>query len=201
MKKLRKPLVVANWKMNILPSKACQLAEEIKNRTNNTGIDIVIAPPYTHLALMSHLSSADFSLGAQNVHSEVSGAFTGSISVDMLKDLQVQYVILGHSERRESNINENIFLEKKIDNCLRGKLNIIYCCGESLEVRQRNEEKEFVISQLEDSFSKLKVWSPQQIVIAYEPIWAIGTGLTASAEQADVIHLCIRNWIADQFGD
>lgn len=200
MNKLRKPLVAANWKMNILPSQACQLAEQIRNSTHQLPVEVVVAPPFTHLALMSHLPAGNFSLAAQNVHAEESGAYTGSISVAMLKDLGVEYIILGHSERRESNNNENKLLPKKISTCLNSNVKVIYCCGESKEQRENHNEKQFVKNQLEENFAELRTWDHHNLIIAYEPIWAIGTGLTASSEQAEEMHLFIRNWLENKYG-
>ncbi len=200
MNKHRKSLVAANWKMNVLPSEAFQLAEMVKINTHDLELEVVIAPPYTHLALMTHLSSGNFSLGAQNAHYDGSGAYTGSISIAMLKDLKVEYIILGHSERREAYQMENDLLPKKIEACLRSNIKIIYCCGEPKEQRENKYEKEYVKNQLDHSFNFITEWDSKKIIIAYEPIWAIGTGLTASSDQADEMHKFIRDWIADKYG-
>ncbi|NOT36546.1 MAG: triose-phosphate isomerase [Saprospiraceae bacterium] len=201
MNKNRKAFVAANWKMNVLPSKAVQLAEDIIEACGNLHVDVVIAPPFTHLSLMKQLIFNNFSLAAQNVHFEDYGAHTGSVSVPMLKDLNVEYVILGHSEIREANHLENSLLPMKINACLKADLSIIYCCGEPKEEREKQNEKQYVKRQLDENFSQLIEWNSEKIIIAYEPIWAIGTGLTASSEQADEMHAFIRNWIGKKYGD
>lgn len=197
---MKRPIVAANWKMNVLPSEACHLAEQIRQSTAGLGVEIVVAPPYTHLALLSHLRTPQFSLGAQNVHNASSGAYTSGISVAMLKDLQVEYVIVGHSERREAFPSEKDLISDKILAILQGGLKVIYCCGESRSVRESGNELDFVESQLGYDFRDVQRWDPGKIVIAYEPIWAIGTGLTASPEQAGAMHLGIRQWLRSRYG-
>lgn len=197
---MKRPIVAANWKMNVLPSEACHLAEQIRHSTTGLGVEIVLAPPYTHLALLSHLRSPQFSLGAQNVHNANSGAYTSGISVAMLKDLQVEYVIVGHSERREAFPSEKDLISDKIRAILEGGLKVIYCCGENRIVRESGKELDFVASQLAYDFRAVKLWEPDNVVIAYEPIWAIGTGLTASPEQAGTMHTAIRLWLKSHFG-
>ncbi len=196
----RKSLVVANWKMNILPSKAYELANEIKVLSRYSGVEVVVAPPYTHLALLSELRDQNFSIGAQNVHFARFGAYTGGISAEMLVDLKVEFVILGHSERREAYPSESDFIADKIGTCLNAGIKVIYCCGEPEKVRKDGDAENYVLSQLEYDFRKLTHWQERQLNIAYEPIWAIGTGLTATAEQAQQMHLNIRNWISRQYG-
>lgn len=196
---MRRSLVAANWKMNVLPSEAFRLANSIKLLTSNLNLEIVVAPPYTHLALMSHLPGHHFSLGAQNVHPEKAGAFTSGISTEMLKDLKVEYVIIGHSERREAYPNESLLIPRKIEACLNSNLKVIYCCGESIETRKSHEEFNFVGNQLNSDFLNLEQWNSNNLIIAYEPIWAIGTGLTATPEQAEEMHLFIRRWLKNKY--
>ncbi|MEO6190818.1 MAG: triose-phosphate isomerase [Saprospiraceae bacterium] len=197
--RIRKPLIAANWKMNVLPSEAFHLADHINSLTKDLNVDIVVAPPFTHLAFLKPLYGGNFSLGAQDVHSSPMGAHTGGVSVAMLKDLGVEYIIVGHSERRAEYESENALIRKKIDVCINAGLKVVYCCGESMELRELGKAFEFVQSQLENDLGKMEELNSLQIVIAYEPIWAIGTGLNASPQQADEMHLFIRQWLRDKF--
>ena len=197
---IRKPLIAANWKMNVLPSEAYNLADHINSLTKDLKVDIVVAPPFTHLAFLKPLDAGNFSLGAQDVHPLPMGAHTGGVSASMLKDLGVEYVIVGHSERRAAYVSENELIGKKIEACINGGLKVIYCCGESKELRESGEAFEFVFSQLENDLGKIEEMDGcLKIVIAYEPIWAIGTGLTASPQQAEEMHLFIRHWLGEKF--
>ncbi|MEP7195867.1 MAG: triose-phosphate isomerase [Saprospiraceae bacterium] len=201
MDTVRKAFVAANWKMNVLPSEALKLAKEIKDLTEFCKSEVLIAPSYTHFSFLTELIDERFQLGAQNVHSSLSGAHTGSISVKMLKDLSVDHVILGHSECRAANNRENEDIPIKINLCLNEGMKLIYCCGEPEEERLASSHFKFVETQLAHDFESIKKWPNDQIIIAYEPIWAIGTGLNATGEEAESMHLFIRNWIAQNYNN
>lgn len=199
MKPLRKPLVAANWKMNMLPTKAVSFIEEFLIHADPSH-DYVIAPPFTHLSELGQFLRKGLKLGAQNCHEELSGPYTGEVSASMLVDLGVSYVILGHSERREMNLRENILVSKKIKTALSQGLKVIYCCGESYELRSEGIHLEHIINQLEEDIGVDLGKNLKNVTIAYEPIWAIGTGSSATPAQAQEMHKHIRQWIADQYG-
>lgn len=202
---MRKQIVAGNWKMNKDLKEGEQLTREIlemvkKEVNHNTGI--VLAPPFIHLNSIAEIIKGNslISLGAQNCHQQPSGAFTGEISASMLKSLDVQYVILGHSERREHFQESDELLAQKIDIVLENGMIPIFCCGESLETREANQQVSFVNSQLQKSLFHLSEQDFQKIVIAYEPIWAIGTGKTATSDQAQEMHANIREQISNKYG-
>jgi triosephosphate isomerase len=202
---MRQKIVAGNWKLNKNIEEGQQLASEIVHMIADEVVDnvqAIIAPPYIHLATLSGLTknSEKVSLAAQNVSQHTSGAYTGEISCEMLKSVGVAYVILGHSERREYNHEDNTQLKEKVDTALAADLVPIFCCGESLEIREAGNHFEFVCEQLTDSLFHLNNEDFKKIVIAYEPIWAIGTGVTASIEQAQEMHAAIRAHLAKQYG-
>lgn len=202
---MRKKLVAGNWKMNLNYGEAKQLLAkliEIKSQFN-PATEVVICPPAIYLSAFSeHLRNhPEIKLGAQNCYFQDTGAFTGETSPLQLKSLGVKYCIIGHSERRE-HFNESYeVLSKKVKALLKHDITPIFCCGEQLEVRNSNVHKEFIMKQIEDSLFQLKPNEISEIVIAYEPIWAIGTGKTATAEQAQEVQGLIRARITKQFGD
>lgn len=163
---------------------------------------VVIAPPYINLpkTVAQIAGTAQVFCGAQNVHHENSGAFTGEVSPTMLRDCGVKYVIIGHSERREYNGETNELLAKKLNAALSARLKPIFCCGEALEVRDADQQNEFVANQIQAGVFHLTEADVKQIAIAYEPIWAIGTGRTATAQQAQDMHAHIRATIASKYG-
>jgi triosephosphate isomerase len=164
---------------------------------------VVLATPFIHLNSIGNVIKGIFNLklGAQNCHQEESGAYTGEISAGMLKSLSVEYVIIGHSERREYFAESDELLAKKINAVLAKGLIPIFCCGEKLEVREANQHLELVENQIKNALFHLSPAAFEKVVIAYEPVWAIGTGKTASPEQAQEMHLYIRNLLAKQYGD
>ena len=203
---MRDQIVAGNWKMNKNQQESFSLVQEIQDQLSQHPIQkgkVVVAPPSIYLSDITKMSSESESLyvAAQNCHSEDSGAYTGEISATMLKSVGVQYVILGHSERREYFNESNQFLAKKVDAVLSQGLKPIFCCGEPLSVRESNQQEQYVNQQLTESLFHLSADSFQTLVIAYEPIWAIGTGRTASAEQAQQMHRSIRNHLASQYGE
>ena len=201
---MRKKIVAANWKMNLTLDEGNKLVEGILagQPELSDAKKIVIAPPYVHLTntAIQLNGKANIHLGAQNCYSEASGAFTGEVSAAMLKSAGVQYVIIGHSERREYFKEDNAMLAKKVNQALGNQLQVIFCCGEPLEVRDANTQNNYVEEQINEGLFHLKNEELNNIIIAYEPIWAIGTGRTASSQQAQDMHAHIRTVIAAQYG-
>jgi triosephosphate isomerase len=202
---MRKKIIAGNWKMNKNLEEGLALASEVVNMVKDeyqgSGL-IVLIPPFTHIAAISKITSdADnvFS-GAQNCSNHASGAFTGEISTEMLKSVGATYVIIGHSERRQYFGEHNDWLSKKVDAVLGNGLNPIYCCGETLEERENNIHFGILETQIKEGLFHLNETQIAQVVIAYEPVWAIGTGKTASTAQAQEVHAFIRNLISNQFG-
>lgn len=201
---MRKKIVAGNWKMNLTLAQGEQLINDILQAGLKLaeGHEVVVAPPFPYLQKAKSLlkSYPGFYVAAQNCASEKSGAYTGEVSAEMLQSIGVDYVILGHSERREYFQETNAVLAKKIDLVLASGLKPIFCCGEPLEIRQAETQNAYVARQLEESLFHLTAAQLENVVIAYEPIWAIGTGLTASAAQAQDMHAFIRSQIANKFG-
>jgi len=202
---MRKQIVAGNWKMNMTLGAGNDLVNELLSEmpTLNEHKIVVIAP--THVLLTqtaSQLESTTFvQLGAQNCHTEANGAYTGEVSAGILKSAGVQYVILGHSERRQYFNETNEQLAIKVDQVLNNGMEVIYCCGEPLEIRDAGTENSYVEAQIKAGLFHLNRERLKNVTIAYEPIWAIGTGRTASSEQAQAMHKHIRNVIAQQFDE
>lgn len=192
--------------MNNTLEEGNKLTSEIVNMVNdelNDDVMVILAPPFIHLAQVAGLikESDKISLAAQNCSEHEAGAYTGEVSVAMLKSAGVDYVIIGHSERREYFLETNAQLAKKADLILYEGLIPIFCCGESLEIREQGKYVDFVTEQIKESLFHLPATELSKVVIAYEPIWAIGTGKTASAEQAQEMHAAIRKFIAAHYDD
>ncbi len=203
---MRNKIVAGNWKMNKTLDEGMALASEIVNMVKDEVTDdvkVIICPPFTHLNSISKIigDTKNVFLGAQNVNDHTSGAYTGEISVDMLKSVGVQYVILGHSERREYYGEDNAWLIKKVDVSLEAGLIPIFCCGEPLEIRESDRHFDYVTNQLTESIFHLSAENFEKLVIAYEPIWAIGTGKTATEQQAQEMHARLRAHIAGKYGE
>ena len=201
---MRKKIVAGNWKMNKPLEDGLKLATEVinmvKDELRNDAL-AVLCTPFTNLYSVGKLlEGSKIALGAQNCHSKDSGAYTGEISAEMLKSVGVKYVILGHSERREYFKESNQFLAEKVNVVLKNGLTPIFCCGESLEQREKGIHFDFVNTQLTESLFHLSEADFSKIVIAYEPIWAIGTGKTASSAQAQEMHEKIRTHLAGKYG-
>jgi triosephosphate isomerase (TIM) len=201
---MRKKIVAANWKMNLTLAQGEQLINDIlqSGLQLKEGQEVVINTPFPYLIKAKELleGKKGFYLGAQNCYAEKAGAYTGEVSAEMLKSVGVEFVILGHSERREYFQESNAMLAKKIDLALANGLTPIFCCGEPLEIRKAETQNAYVAKQLEESLYHLSAEQLKNIVIAYEPIWAIGTGLTASAAQAQDMHAFIRAQIGAKYG-
>jgi triosephosphate isomerase (TIM) len=200
---MRKKIVAGNWKMNKTLEEGLKLATEIINMVKDevrNDAQAVICPPFISLySIGKLLEGSKVSLGAQNCYSKESGAYTGEVSVDMVKSVSAKYVILGHSERREYFKESNQQLADKLNLVLKAGLTPIFCCGESLEQREKGIHIDFVNTQLTESLFHLSEAEFSKVVIAYEPIWAIGTGKTASTEQAQEMHAKIRQHLSGKY--
>ena len=200
---MRRPIVAGNWKMNLLVPEAkalvSRLAERVKSYSDR---DVVLAPPFTALsAVRELLTGTGIILAGQNIYSEPGGAYTGEISAAMLKDAGCRYVILGHSERRTFFSETDSLINQKIKGAFASGLKVLFCLGETLEQRESGVTPEVVEKQLKNGLDGLSLESMQNLVIAYEPVWAIGTGKTASPEQAQGVHGMIRRLIKKSFGE
>lgn len=193
---MRKKILAANWKMNLLHDEAIILLKQISEFAQNTNVQIY-AP---NLYLSELASDYDITLGAQNFYFENSGAYTGEISLPQLESCGIKHTLIGHSERRQLFYESDEILKKKVDAAISNGFNIIFCCGEPLSVREQNNHVEYVFNQLKSSLFHIDPIKWSQITIAYEPIWAIGTGFTASTEQAETMHLEIRNCVKQEVG-
>jgi triosephosphate isomerase (TIM) len=200
---MRKPIIAGNWKMNKTLSEATAFLEEVSNLIPKQDvIDTVVCAPALFLdQLVQAAKGTDVKIGAQNMHFEESGAFTGEISPIALADLGVSYVILGHSERREMFNETDEAVNKKAHSAFAHGLTPIVCCGETLEQREAGETNDFVGSQIEKGLAGLSDDQLKQAVIAYEPIWAIGTGKSSSAQDANEVCSHIRSVVADKFSN
>jgi len=197
-------IIAANWKMNKNFQEGLQLAKDIIQFIQTeplAGAQIILFPSFIHLEAISKLLIPDVKLhlGAQNCHEQIAGAFTGEVSAAMLASVDVRYVLVGHSERRQNFGENNDFIAKKIDAILSCKLQPIFCCGEPLSVRENSRHYAFIEQQLTESLFHLKPDQLQQVIIAYEPIWAIGTGLTPSLTEIEEMQQTIRNILAKQY--
>ena len=200
---MRKNIVAGNWKMNKNLQEGLALATELNEALAGAELkcDVVIGTPFIHLAsVAAAIDTTKIGVAAQNCANKESGAYTGEISASMVKSTGAEYVILGHSERREYYGETSAILNDKVALALANGLTPIYCCGEALDVRNANEQNAYVKTQLEETVFNLSAEDFAKIVIAYEPIWAIGTGVTASTEQAQDMLAFIRSIIAEKFG-
>lgn len=199
---MRKPIIAGNWKMNMTPSECAKLIGELKPLAENAKCDVVVCPPFVDLAAAKEaLAGSSIRLGAQNVHWAEKGAYTGEVSVDMLKELGVEYAIIGHSERRQFFGETDEGVNKRARAALAGGITPIVCVGESLEQREAGETEAWVGAQTEAALRDMSAQEAGQVVIAYEPIWAIGTGRTATSEQADETIAVIRGTVKKLYGE
>lgn len=199
----RKQIVAGNWKMNMEFNSGRDLAISIIRQLGPTETKVILCPPFIHLNYISMLTNgiANLIVGSQNCHAAPKGPYTGEISVPMLKSVGAEYVILGHSERRQYFNESDEMLADKVNSVLEGGLKPIFCCGEKLDVRESEKQEEVVNKQLSGGLFHLTAEQFQEVVIAYEPIWAIGTGKTASPQQAQDMHAYIRKVIAGKYGE
>ena len=199
---MRRKFVAGNWKMNTSFQSAQALAREVASAvaTSKPAVDVAVCPPFPFLwPVQQVLVGSAVTLGGQNAYHEKSGAFTGETSLDMLVDVGCQWVILGHSERRQFFGETDASINKKIAASVERGLGVIFCIGEVLEDRQAQRTESVLATQLAGGLAGFTSAQLQKMVIAYEPVWAIGTGVTASPEQAESAHAFIRNWIATRF--
>ncbi|WP_422348731.1 triose-phosphate isomerase [Flagellimonas sp.] len=198
---MRKKIVAGNWKMNNNLEQTEALLSELSAKLPDTHAEVVVAPTFVNLAAAQrNLQSSSIKVAAQNMHFAENGAYTGEISADMLLNIYVDTVILGHSERRAYFGEDDALLSKKVQAALEKDMTIIFCFGEELEERKSGNHFSVVESQLKNALFDLDAAAWKDIVLAYEPVWAIGTGETASPEQAQEMHAFIRKTIADSYG-
>lgn len=198
---MRRSVVTGNWKMNLLQSEAGDLVKQLmESKSWTSAVEVVLAPPFTALSVVRKLvDGSEIQLAGQNIYFEPKGAWTGEISPAMLKDAGCQYVILGHSERRSFFQEDDALINKKIKAALKEKLHVIFCVGETLQQKERNETRGVVESQLKSGLDGLTDRDLENLIIAYEPVWAIGTGKNATPEQAQDVHHLIRAHLAVNF--
>jgi triosephosphate isomerase len=197
-------MIAGNWKMNCGPSEAKKLSDDLAKRwpSGSFQCDVVVSPPsISILSVVDALKGTDIATSAQNVHTEDSGAYTGEISTPMVKDAGCSYVIVGHSERREYYGEDNDLVAEKARKVILDDLTAIVCVGEKLEQRKSGNQEKVVMEQLDAVLNKITIDHAPKLVIAYEPIWAIGTGETASPKQAQEMHLFIRNFLKERWNE
>ena len=200
---MRDKIVAGNWKMNNDLAQTEDLLTKIKSlKGEKPGVRMIVAPSFTNLwPAFEALRDTSIEVAAQNMNENESGAFTGEISAQMLTSIGVKSVILGHSERRAIYKETDSLLAKKVDAALKNEMEVIFCCGEELEDRKSENHFEVVKSQLDNGLFHITPEAWEKVVIAYEPVWAIGTGETASPEQAQEMHAFIRKTISEKFGE
>lgn len=206
---MRKKIVAGNWKMNKTQSEVVELTTALslalKKHKLAENHEVIICPSLVYLSkvndILTLLADKKIKVGSQNCHTENFGAYTGEVSAAMLKSLHIKYVLAGHSERRTYFGETNSIVKAKLDIALAQGLQVIFCCGESLTIREGNAHFDFIATQLKESVFHLTKEELKNVVIAYEPIWAIGTGVTASPEQAEEIHAHIRDLLANHYDE
>jgi len=199
---MKKNIVAGNWKMNNDLAATKTLISELKDIEKTSDAEVMIAPTFTNLLEASKLlKESDIEVIAQNMHFAENGAYTGEISAGMLKSVGISTVILGHSERREYFNEDDAILKQKVAAALENELRIVFCFGEKLEDRKSDNHFHIVENQIKNALFHLEVASWKSIVLAYEPVWAIGTGETASPAQAQEMHAFIRNLVASKYGE
>lgn len=199
---MRIKVIAGNWKMNNDPNETRDLISKLLAglKNLNSTCEVVICPPYTSLSeASSMIKDSKIRLGAQNIHEEENGAFTGEVSAKMLLSTGCEYVIIGHSERRTIYKESNELINKKIRRALKNNLKPIFCVGELLEEREKNITEQVIKSQVLKGLQDFSVNDLKDLIIAYEPVWAIGTGKTATPQQAEEVHLFIRTLLANNF--
>ena len=201
-KQLRRAVIAGNWKMNKTPAEAARLIEEIKPLIANADCDVIACVPFVDLpAALAAAEGSNLKIGAQNCHFEANGAFTGEISAPMLAEMGVEYVVVGHSERRTYFGDTDNTVAKRLAAAVHAGLTGILCVGEYLEQREQGITDELVAMQVKIALQAIAPEELSKVIIAYEPVWAIGTGLTATAQQADQVCGVIRSTVAALYGD
>ncbi|MCI8272975.1 MAG: triose-phosphate isomerase [Clostridia bacterium] len=198
---MRRKVIAGNWKMNMLPNEAIDFIEKLTPLVKNTKNEVIICVPYTDLFyVLLNVQGTNIKVGAQNMHWEESGAYTGEVSGQMLKSIGVEYVIIGHSERRQYFSETDEIVNKKVKQALKVGLKPIVCVGETLEQREQGITEKVISKQIEKALEGIEQESLEKIIIAYEPIWAIGTGNTATKEEANEAIMQIRKKISEIYG-
>ena len=201
---MRKNILIGNWKMNLDKKDSVDLVNKIlSNLPEKQKVDLVFAPSFTELHTIGNMCANynNVFVAAQDCSANRKGAFTGEVSASMIASINVDYIILGHSERRQNFDETNLIIEKKIVNCLSNNLKVVFCCGESLDQRKKGEHFDWIRKQISDSLFSISEDQFSNIIIAYEPIWAIGTGMNATVEEAQEMHSFIRRLISKEYGD
>ncbi|MBS3738594.1 MAG: triose-phosphate isomerase [Psychroflexus sp.] len=200
---MRKHIVAGNWKMNKTLEESQALTKDLLAKIpHDSNVEIIITPTFPNLyPVHEHVKSSPIGLAAQNAHFESNGAFTGEVSTEMLKSVGVSTVIIGHSERRSIFGENHEMLAQKSSKVVQDGMQLMFCCGEVLEDRKAEKHFDVVKKQLEDSVFQLNQKEFEKVVLAYEPVWAIGTGETASPEQAQEMHKFIRSLLADKYSE
>ncbi len=197
---MRKKIVAANWKMNLTKKEAISIYDKLEEVELDDNQEIIVFSPYVFLDALKQRQH-HVKVGAQNFHPAARGAYTGKVSISHLVDLEIECVLVGHSERRILFNESSEAIKLKLDVAIQHKMEIIYCCGEPLIKRETGKHLEFVKNQLETDLFHLSAEQMKQIIIAYEPVWAIGTGVTATTAQAEEMHKFIRETIAEKYGN
>ena len=199
---MRRKIIAGNWKMNKTPSEAVALVNELKDLVKNDEVDVVYCVPAIDIVpVVDAVKGTNVKVGAENMYFEESGAYTGEISAAMLKDAGVEYVIIGHSERRDYFKEDDVLLNKKVKKAIEAGITPILCCGETLEQREMGIAVDFIRLQIKSDLKDVAAVDAAKLVIAYEPIWAIGTGKTATSEQAEEICKAVRDCIREMYDD
>jgi triosephosphate isomerase len=200
---MRQKIAAGNWKMNLSYEQGSDLVDKLKQNVPSNGAKVIIGVPYPYLKSFNDAVSGidGIDIAAQNCHHEVKGAYTGEVAISMLDSIGLKYVIVGHSERRQYFNESDEIIKTKVDLCLSHNITPIYCCGEPLEVREAGDQVSYVKSQISNSLLHLSTEEISKLIIAYEPIWAIGTGVTASPDQAQEMHHEIRKMLSDKYGN
>ena len=192
--------MAGNWKMNLSPVEALELYTKIALDNESISCDVIVFPPALFVSSLVN-ENLQIAIGVQNFYPAEKGAYTGEISITQVRACGAKYALIGHSERRMFFHESNDFLKEKINAALTHDIQPIVCCGESLEIRDAEEHIDYVTNQLQETIGHLNAEELERCIIAYEPIWAIGTGRTASIEQAQEMHAAIRQWLKNQFGN
>jgi triosephosphate isomerase len=200
---MRKQIAAANWKMNLSLEQALTLTNELQQQSYESTPNrmVLMAVPFPYLIqVKASITNPFFSISAQNIAATANGAYTGEVSAEMLKSIGIEYTLIGHSERRDYFNENHEVLKRKVDMALQHGIKPVFCCGESLSIREAGSQNEFVANQLKASLFHLETAAMKDFIIAYEPVWAIGTGKTATAEQAEEMHAFIRQTITEKYG-
>lgn len=197
---MRRKIVAGNWKMNLDRNSSLELIDDINRLSWAADVELMVFPPSVFIDTVAD-KTENVQVGAQNFYFEDQGAYTGEISIDQLRSVGASIALIGHSERRELFGETNALLKRKVDAAIDADFGFIFCCGEPLNIRKTGREFDYVKVQLEESLFHLTSEQMSNAIIAYEPIWAIGTGETATSQQAEDMHAAIRSWISEKYGE